>query len=412
MPNLPEALLPSEGVLVPRGAPALMTGQLLADRHGTVAPWAAERLEVLADLSRSLLKHDLLRREPAAAALGFWLRPASLKELEAAFPNETDVCRVPAGLVVHITPANVDTMFVYSWALSFLAGNANVVRLTTQASPLLERLVEVLSDVFAHHPAATAGNYFVTYGHDDAITASLSAICDLRIVWGGDETVRRIRSVPLNPHAGERCFASKRSLAAIKTSAYTGLSDGARQKLAEQMAGDLIPFAQMACSSPHQVFWIGESKDEVATISEFGCRVEVAMHAKASGQDLGAAVRRINSSFAAAASGQIGRVILGGHSASLIADSPAKTEQQDPCGVGLLFHSTCSSVAEMVSLLRPDHQTITYYGLDDHERSLLAMQAGLAGIDRIVPFGRALEFTPLWDGYSLWHDLTRGVVVR
>src|SRR5229473_1854189 len=44
------------------------------------------------------------------------------------------VRRFPRGLVFHVPPANVDTIFVYSWALSALAGNRNVVRISPRAA--------------------------------------------------------------------------------------------------------------------------------------------------------------------------------------------------------------------------------------------------------------------------------------
>ena len=30
----------------------------------------------------------------------------------------------------------------------------------------------------------------------------------------------------------------------------------------------------------------------------------------------------------------------------------------------------------------------------------------------MVPIGRALDFGPYWDGYDLWSDLTRIIVVQ
>ena len=42
-------------------------------------------------------------------------------------------------------------------------------------------------------------NRFVTYGHDDEITAALSAWCAHRVIWGGDEAVAAIRPLPLPP---------------------------------------------------------------------------------------------------------------------------------------------------------------------------------------------------------------------
>ncbi len=35
----------------------------------------------------------------------------------------------------------------------------------------------------------------------DKVTAFFSGLCNVRVIWGGDETVRRIRAIPLPPHA-------------------------------------------------------------------------------------------------------------------------------------------------------------------------------------------------------------------
>ncbi|MFC6804089.1 acyl-CoA reductase [Deinococcus caeni] len=39
---------------------------------------------------------------------------------------------MPRGLVFHVPPANVDTIFIYSWLMSVLAGNRNVIRLSSR----------------------------------------------------------------------------------------------------------------------------------------------------------------------------------------------------------------------------------------------------------------------------------------
>ncbi len=399
-------------MLVPSGESPVTVAAVRALRL-TVAPcWDQSRVEVLATCADALLRHERLRRDPAAASLAFWLRRAHLKELARGFPAEAGGRRVPAGLVLHITPANVDTMFMYSWALSFLAGNANVVRLTTRASPLMIGLLEVLAAVFAQHRQATRGNWFVSYEHDDVVTGAFSAACDQRIVWGGDETVRRLRAIPLNPHAGERSFASKRSLSVVDAVAYQSAAPDVLRQLAVKMAVDVLPFGQMACSSPHQVFWIGPSTTAAEGIRAFEANLEAAVSARSEGHDLGAAVRRLNAAFAGAASGAAHRVTLGAHTASLEASQPVYAEQADPCGSSLLFHASCGTVAELASMLRPDHQTITYFGLSAEHLDQLADLAGGAGVDRVVPIGQALDFSPHWDGYALWTDLTRHVTMR
>ncbi len=117
----------------------------------------------------------------------------------------------PIGLTFHIAPANVDTMFVYSWALAYLCGNANLLRLSQEQSPIMEGLLECLNGVMEQDEEMASANRFVTYPHDESVTAAISAKCALRVVWGGSETVDRIRRVPLNPNAAERVFPTKYS---------------------------------------------------------------------------------------------------------------------------------------------------------------------------------------------------------
>lgn len=398
-------------VLVPRVDELDLAAFLASARRQCVPVFVPERIALLESLSQRILRHPRLRRDPAGAALGFWLRRAHLLELQQDFERERrpDSRHVPAGLVLHIAPANVDTMFVFSWALSFLAGNANIVRLTSRTSPLMQEVVDVLTEVFAGAPQQAKGNVFVTFGHDDAISARLSAACDTRIIWGGDETVARLRAVPLNPHATERAFASKRSFSVFDTQAYLATDAGERDGIASRMAADLGPFAQFACSSPHRLYWLGAVEMGVAARTDFGGRLEAAMAARADAPDLGWATRRITHAFALAAAGEAEGFEHRPHTTT-VASSPA--EPAELCGAGLLMHSTVGDLRGLGEYLRIDHQTITYFGLDAAQRDELAGMAGRAGVDRIVPVGRALDFGPHWDGFNLWADLTRLVVVQ
>lgn len=383
-------------------------------RKSTQPPFAVGRIEVLAQLSRAILAHPRLRRDPAGAALSFWLRPAHVAELRADFerPGPPGSRRVPAGLVVNIAPANVDTMFILSWSLSFLVGNANIVRLTTNASPLMIDLLECLNRVFGTSPSLCEGNLFVTYGHSDVITGRLSEACDTRIIWGGDETVRRIRAIPLNPHAAERAFSSKRSMSVFASSSYTALDEGARSEVAGRMAADLAPFHQLACSSPQLVYWLGSRTEAAAASADFAARLESAMASRIGDPDAGWAARRIDHAFAAAAEGRAASLTHGPHSTAVYAVNPKSAEAAELCGGGYLIHVNGSSLEDLESRFRIDHQTVTYFGLDAAGLDRLAAFAGRAGVDRIVPVGRALDFSPQWDGYDLWSDLSRLLIVQ
>jgi hypothetical protein len=414
MPHLPDVPGPERlTFLVPDAGGATLDTFLAEARSLARTPFAPGRVAALESLSRILLAHPRLRREPAGASLAFWLRKASLAGLEADFRLQSGPgLRVPAGLVFHVAPANVDTLFIYSWALSFLCGNSNVVRLTTRLSPQMSDLLVCLDAAFVEHAEACRGNAFVTYGHDDAVTTRISLACDTRVVWGGDETVQRLRCIPLSPHASERSFASKRSLSVIAAGPYVQAGGPARDQLADRMSADLAPFSQMACSSPQVLYWVGPDEQCREALRDLGPRLEAAMASRLGEPDLGFAVRRMTHSFDRAASGAASSVEHRPHTTQVAVAFPPDAEADEACGAGLLNHGFLPSIGALAPLLRRDHQTISYFGLTELERGDLAGGAGMAGLDRIVPIGRALDFGPHWDGFNLWDDFSRLVVVE
>jgi hypothetical protein len=399
-------------VLAPTAWAGDLAEWLATVRSRVSEPFDAVRVELLTSLSQRILQHPRLRRDPGGAALGFWLRRAHLAKLKEDFAarGREDI-RVAAGLVFHIAPANVDTMFVFSWALSFLAGNTDILRLTTRSSPIMEDLIECLEGLL-RGSSVPETTLFVTYEHDDEITTRLSLACDTRIVWGGDETVRRMRALPLSPHATERAFASKRSLSVFVASSYIGATELQKTDAAGKMAADLAPFGQMACSSPHVLYWVGDPEAARVCAADFASRLEAAMAERLGEPDLGWASRRINFAFSRAAEGSIVAMLHQPNTTLVTAQPLDSADLREPCGAGLLTQVEGVTLAAVTASLAKEHQTITYFGLEPDQRLVFARAAGAAGVDRIVPVGSALDFGPQWDGHDLWSDLTRVVVVQ
>ncbi len=108
-----------------------------------------------------------------------------------------------------------------------------------------------------HFAALLADSWVVTYGHDDAITARISLACDARLVWGGDATVAKVRSIPLKPVAVDAGFADRFSFAAFSAEQVCDDDEQALRETVRRFANDTLWFSQQACSSPRAVFWIG-----------------------------------------------------------------------------------------------------------------------------------------------------------
>ena len=105
-------------------------------------------VDFLAKLARKLLAPAVARRHPELGSLGFFLRPAELNRT-VAHMTEGDALVFPRGNVFHIPPANVDTIFVYSWALSALAGNHNVVRISERSATAADTILTALHEKLA-----------------------------------------------------------------------------------------------------------------------------------------------------------------------------------------------------------------------------------------------------------------------
>ena len=55
---------------------------------------------------------------------------------------------------------------------------------------------------------------------------------------------------------------------------------------------------------------------------------------------------------------------------------------------------------------------MSHFGFALDELREFVAAVGGRGIDRIVPFGQALSFAPIWDGYDLLTEFTRATTLR
>ncbi len=410
----PPAMDDAVEVLAPRGGGPLSTF-LAHGRAGDDAPFAEARRAAIGALSATFLADPDVRSDPASVAAAFWMRPAALGRLAESFASkqsvQPDTVRVPVGRVFHVAPANVDTLFLYSWTLSFLCGNANVVRVSRQRPPLVDAMLRAIDRVAADHPALGDENRFVTYEHDARVNAVLSRWCSHRIVWGGDETVAALRESPLGPHASERVFGSKFSYAVVAAAPYLAAEDAAQERLAAGFFNDVFWFDQMACSSPHVVFWVGTDATVERAVARFDARLDDEVRRRGWTAAVPDAVRRVQQAFELAVEADV-RVELDhpGFVAVRVHERAGLAKQA--CGGGLIRHARVADLAELVAYASETDQTVTHFGFESGALRSLAASAGARGVDRLVPIGQALAFDAVWDGFDLIDDFTRRVTVR
>jgi hypothetical protein len=377
----------------------------------SLVPFSGEVVDFVSDLSRAILTSVRFRSFPEAVAFAYWSRAARIKRHKTAFEALDSAGLIAArGTAFHIAPANVDTIFLYSLMVSMLVGNSNIIRISRRDNPLMNALIAQMAELLERprHSAIRERLLIVRYDHDEAVTAYLSDLCDLRIIWGGDATVNAIRAVTLAPHAIDICFADKVSLAVIDADAYISHSD--KVGLARAFRNDSYWFGQMACSSPRAVVWRGSPDQTVAASTAFWNALDTELSANDPGLSSMDHLNKLlaEQSFMALANG---RALTRANNLCTVVeiDDLAAVPFEEHCGGGLFLQARIATLGQLTGSLSRRNQTIVSFGVTSDEWRIYLNAERPKGIDRIVSIGQALDFDTTWDGMNLFRAFSREI---
>lgn len=149
----------------------------------TAKPFDSTNIAFIRAMRRKLLsaENKLL---PELVALGFWLRRfESLIAAPESLSGHSGF-RKALGTVVHFTPSNVDTMFVYSWICGLVMGNRNIVRVASADSQIQDRFFVYLNELFeeTEFDSVKRRNVFVKFERDSQWSSRLSLLADARVL--------------------------------------------------------------------------------------------------------------------------------------------------------------------------------------------------------------------------------------
>lgn len=339
------------------------------------APWPPfdpRAVDFLAELSAEVLRGPDTRRQEASAAFGFWCRRARLEALAAR--HASPLPRLGRGLAFHLAPANVPALFAYTLAIGLLAGNANVVRLSSRRVEGEAPLLAALRRVLERPEHAT------------------------------------VRAMPMPPHAVELCFPDRWSLAVFSQRAFSALTPEERGALAHRFYNDTYQMDQNACSSPQLVLWLEDGGDPAcrgrwweAVAAEAAERYPFGpFQAARKLERLCLCAMTMEEPAVAAVERYQGNLLYVARLAGLSGNLPSLAG-----GFGLFFEAALPSLEALAPLLPPKAQTLVCGGLEPSETAALLARAGARGVDRVVPLGQALEMDTVWDGRDLIAALSR-----
>lgn len=382
----------------------------LREHQQQLTPFNDQIVEFAADLARRLRRHPAVRNHPAIGALAWWIRPASIEQLRRHWDylcRVPDIIRAPRGVVFHLPPTNVDTMFVYSWLLSALAGNANIIRLSTASDntgPMLDTINATLND----HKSIADTTSIVTYGHDREVTAGLST-ADMRVIWGGDHTINTIRQIPLAPRATELAFPDRYSYAIIDSSTVLNHTSEELDQLITHFINDAYWFDQLGCASPRLIIWQGLPHLTQHASERFRTHLTSQLALRQKEVATSTVIAKLVHTSATAADGITTSINWTDNKATFAEIDHLSKIPRDSPGGGLFYQTQINDVTELPVHVQPRDQTLSHHGLTPGQLTQLARSIGSRGLDRIIPIGQALNFHHHWDGYDLLQQFSRGV---
>src|SRR5439155_3609921 len=107
--------MPIEMLLPDRRTLAVSELAMLVRRGAAAEPFNGSVLDAVVDLSQRIFHDKEARAHAELLVLAFWMRKAEMVRLSTEFRAPQSRTRVltPRGLVFHLPPSNVDTIFVY-----------------------------------------------------------------------------------------------------------------------------------------------------------------------------------------------------------------------------------------------------------------------------------------------------------
>mgnify|MGYP001257371251 FL=1 len=374
-------------------------------------PYNKKVCEFIFAFSKELLNHRRSNEYPDLKTLGFWCRKQNILSLKKEF--DSPKVRKGIGLVFHITPSNIPTNFAYSLLFGLLTGNSNIVKVPSKSFEQVKIICSIIKKILNKKLFLSLKNTItiIRYSNNDLFTKTLSLICDGRLIWGGDNSIKNIREFKIKNKAIDIAFTDKFSFCAINAKELIKLNKFDLDRLIERFYNDTYLVDQNACSSPHLIVWLNDTSFKARNFFWKNLNSYV--------------LKKYNLPIIASVDKytklcenllNLKNIKSYQYFQNLIYIISLKYLDYNTCKLrgkwGFFYEYHTNDLKNISKFIEKNCQTLTYFGLTKDYLKNFVIDNKVEGIDRIVPIGQALNIGLNWDGYDINKILTRVVDIK
>jgi len=378
--------------------------------NAPVVVFDESRTKFLSDLSIELLSNSSIRQYPDVATFAFWCRSSNLNKIIKN--HRTSRLRVGLGMVYHNSPSNVPVNFAFSLVFGLLSGNTNVVRLSSKGSDSELIILNVISELLATNKYSEIRQFIsiIRFDRDDEVNKFWMSVADGRVIWGGDETVSKMRSFQCKPRSREIVFPDRFSLCVINANKIVKVSESDLKKICQNLFNDVYIMDQNACTSPQLFNWVGNDSSIKKAKDRLWPEFSKYIRQIHSLEPIQYMNKYVDACRNALSNDNIKSIKHENNLLFNIELSHFNNKQQDQRGYfGTIHEISIKNLNDLAAIIDDRCQTLTYFGFDNKELKNFIVSNQLHGIDRIVPIGRSLDMDVIWDGYDIINHLSRTI---
>ena len=375
-------------------------------------PFDSNVLNFLDLISKEIQNNNKTKFNSEISTFGFFCRKKNLQKLKKIhFIEKNGTIRLGLGLAFHITPSNIPTNFAYSLVFGLLCGNSNIIKLPSQNFYEIEQLCFIFNKVLKKFPKIKKLILIVKTENSEGFSKKISEISDLRVIWGGNETINKLKDIKTSERCRDLHFPNRNSFCVLNLNEISKKNNKEIIKICNEFYNDTFLVDQNACSSPHLIYWVGKKNKK--TIDIFWKSLEKVVAEKKYTSFFSGSYYKYNKlcneiinfdNFDNFDNYKNFYCINLKRNIFNINDLISK--------LGYFYQIQVNNINEVFKNVDSFTQTMTYYGFEKDVIKKNYEKNCLKGIDRIVPIGQALSIEFNWDGYELFNSMTRTISLR